>query len=222
MDIKSENVSENHKSVYTRLGRSLPEGASQFLGWRRRRGGKMKRLVFKPFRRSKAITISSASTNPASLVSSPRQRSAGRGLRRGEIANSQSDQRTITNPKRSVPPLPGPRHQWRLMRRESGAVGLWRFIKIQTRRLRGTLSKTEMRPSEDLAQILDGLFSIHGRRMTGWVGQIRSNLGKSFGFNMRLSVVYLRELLFIIKRLQQPDCRDGRKKYTNRWSYNIS
>ena len=146
MDIKSENVSENHKSVYTRLGRSLPEGASQFLGWRRRRGGKMKRLVFKPFRRSKAIAISSAHKSPAPRVSSPRQRSAGRGLRRGEIANSQSDQRTITNPKRSVPPLPGPRHQWRLMRRESGAVGLWRFIKIQTRRLRGTLPKTEMRP----------------------------------------------------------------------------
>ena len=63
--------------------------------------------------------------------------------------------------------------------------------------------------SEDLAQILDGLFNVHGRRMTGWVGQIRSNLGKSFGFNMRLAVVYLREVLLIIKRLQQPDCRDG-------------
>ena len=32
--------------------------------------------------------------NPTPLVPSPRQRSAGRGLRRGEIANSQCEKRT--------------------------------------------------------------------------------------------------------------------------------
>ena len=53
---------------------------------------KSEAVGLKPFRASKEWAISSASTNPAPLVSSPRQRSAGRGLWRGELANRHRDQ----------------------------------------------------------------------------------------------------------------------------------
>ncbi len=98
----------------------------------------------KPFRASKEWAISSASTNPAPLVSSPRQRSAGRELGRGELANRHRDQRTISHPQRSVPPLPDPPHQSGLMEREKKTVVLRRFLKFETPRK--TCSKTEMRP----------------------------------------------------------------------------
>ena len=84
--------------------------------------------VFKPFRASKEWAISSASNNPAPLVSSPRQRSAGRGLWRGELANIQCDQRTISLPENSVPPLPNPPHQSGLMEREKETVGSIEFL----------------------------------------------------------------------------------------------
>ena len=47
--------------------------------------------VLNHFEGRRLIAISSARNSPAPLVSSPRQRSAGRGLWRGEIANSQRD-----------------------------------------------------------------------------------------------------------------------------------
>ena len=85
-------------------------------------------LGLKPFRASKEWAISSASTNPAPLVSSPRQRSAGRGLWRGELANRHRDQRTISHPESSVPPLPDPPHQSGLMEREKEAVDSIGFL----------------------------------------------------------------------------------------------
>ncbi len=84
--------------------------------------------VFKPIRASKEWAISSASTNPAPLVSSSRQRSAGRGLWRGELANRHRDQRTISHPESSVPPLPDPPHQSGLMEREKETVGSIEFL----------------------------------------------------------------------------------------------
>ena len=79
---------------------------------------KSEAVGLKPFRASKEWAISSASTNPALLVSSPRQQSAGRGLWRGEFANIQRNQRTISHPESSVPPLPNPPHQPGLMEGE--------------------------------------------------------------------------------------------------------
>ena len=100
--------------------------------------------VLNPFRASKEWAISSASTNPAPLVSSPRQRSAGRGLWRGEIANKHRDQRTISHPESSVPPLPDPPHQSGLMERQKKTLDLRRFLKLETPG--ETCSKTELRP----------------------------------------------------------------------------
>ena len=89
---------------------------------------KSESVGLKPFRASKEWAISSASTNPAPLVSSPRQRDAGRGLWRGEFANIQRNQRTISHPESSVPPLPDPPHQSGLMEREKEAVGSIGFL----------------------------------------------------------------------------------------------
>ncbi len=102
----------------------------------------------KPFRASKESAISRASTNPTPLVSSPRQRSAGRGLWRGlwrgELANRHRDQRTISHPESSVPPLPDPPHQSGLIERDKKTLGLRRFLKFETPG--ETCSKTEMCP----------------------------------------------------------------------------
>ncbi len=71
--------------------KNLPLGCIPAFGLAKVVRRKSEAVGLKPFRASKEWAISSAFTNPAPLVSSPRQRSAGRGLRRGEIANIQRD-----------------------------------------------------------------------------------------------------------------------------------
>ena len=54
------------------------------------------------------------------------------GRAKWELANIQCDQRSISHPENSVPPLPGSPHQSGLMEREKKAVGLRRFLKFET------------------------------------------------------------------------------------------